>query len=274
MATYVIGDIHGCWETLQRLLERIDWRPSKDRLWLVGDLVNRGPGSLAVLRWAVEHDNDIVSVLGNHDLHLIARAEGLTHERTGDALDEVLEAPDRDRLVGWLRKRPLIHREEDVLMVHAGLWPPWVADEAVSLADEISRLLRGDGWREFLGRLVRKPRPKWHPDLEGADRLAAAAAIFTRLRVVRNDNSPKLGFTGPPDEAPEGCTPWFRVSMVVAQGLSVVFGHWAMLGFYRDERVTCLDSGCVYGGQLTALRLSDGRVCQQPVLDPIPPLED
>jgi bis(5'-nucleosyl)-tetraphosphatase (symmetrical) len=274
MATYVIGDVHGCWQTLQRLLERIGWRPSSDELWLVGDLVNRGPGSLDVLRWAADHDDRLVSVLGNHDLHLIARAYGLVGPRSGDRLEEILSAPDRDRLVDWLRRRPLLHRRGDSVMVHAGLWPGWGIKRATHLARAIGDGLSGDDCRRFLGRLLVKPRPKWSEELEGADMLAAAAAIFTRLRVVREDGRPKLGFTGAPAEIPDGCTPWFSGAKVLRNGRRVVFGHWAMLGFYRHHRATCLDSGCVYGGTLSAIRLDDDREYHEPVADPIPPLED
>jgi len=274
MATYVVGDIHGCWQTLQRLLERIGWRPSSDELWLVGDLVNRGPGSLEVLRWAMEHDERLVSVLGNHDLHLLARAAGLVGPRPGDRLNEVLAAPDRGRLLGWLRGRPFVHRRDRAMVVHAGLWPGWSADEAVRLAGDLADRLGGHDGEAFLGRLIRKPRPRWDPNLGGDNGLAAAASIFTRLRVVRADGRPKLGFTGAPDEAPEGFRPWFVNSAVVESGVTVVFGHWAMLGFYRGENATCLDSGCVYGGSLSAVRLDDDRVFHQPVVDPVPPLEE
>ncbi|GAG40522.1 unnamed protein product, partial [marine sediment metagenome] len=196
MATYVIGDIHGCWQTLQRLLARIEWNPTVDELWLVGDLVNRGPASLEVLRWAANQQR-LVAVLGNHDLHLLARAEGLVDGRSEDMIDEVLDAPDRDHLLAWLRARPFIHVRDDVVMVHAGLWPGWDVEDAAGLALGASDRLAGPGGHEFLSRLNTKPRIKWRTDLEGDDRLAAAAAIFTRLRVVRSDGRPKLDFTGP-----------------------------------------------------------------------------
>jgi bis(5'-nucleosyl)-tetraphosphatase (symmetrical) len=256
------------------LLERIAWRPSDDRLWLVGDLVNRGPSSLEVLRWAMEYDERLVSVLGNHDLHLLARAAGLAGPRPGDRLDEVLAAPDGGRLLDWLRGRPLVHRCDGAMVVHAGLWPGWSADEAVRLAGDLADRLGGDDWEAFLERLIRKPRQEWSIELDGEDRLAAAASIFTRLRMVRADGRPKLGFTGAPDEAPEGCRPWFLDSSAVEGGVKVYFGHWAMLGFHRGGNVTCLDSGCVYGGSLTAVRLEDDRIFHQPVRDPIPPLEE
>jgi bis(5'-nucleosyl)-tetraphosphatase (symmetrical) len=273
MATYVIGDIHGCWETLQRVLGWIGRRPDRDDLWLVGDLVNRGPGSLQVLRWAAGQRR-LVAILGNHDLHLLAHAAGLSKARPEDRLDDVLAAPDRDELLHWLRARPLLHRRDDVMMVHAGLWPGWDLAEAEALATEAQERLAGGHWKSFLERLVRKPRPKWHADLAGEERVAAAAAVFTRLRVVRPDGRPKLGFTGPPENAPDGFRPWYETSEVVMGGTRVVFGHWAQLGFFRDDRVVCLDSGCVYGGSLTALRVEDGQVFQEPVADPTVPMEE
>jgi bis(5'-nucleosyl)-tetraphosphatase (symmetrical) len=273
MPTYVIGDIHGCWRTLERLLERIRWRQERDRLWLVGDLVNRGPESLAVLRWAVAQPGLVVT-LGNHDLHLLAVAAGLARRRSEDRLEEVLGAPDRDELLGWLRTRPFVHRENGVMMVHAGLWPGWDLAHAEAMASEAQQRLAGRGRRAFLERLVSKPRPKWRTDLVGDERLAAAAAIFTRLRVVGRDGRVKLGFTGPPEEAPEGYRPWFETSDIVKRGPRLVFGHWAQLGFFRDDRVVCLDSGCVYGGTLTALRLEDGQVFHEPVADSAAPMEE
>jgi bis(5'-nucleosyl)-tetraphosphatase (symmetrical) len=274
MSTYVIGDIHGCWQTLQRLLDRIGWRPAIDRLWLVGDLVNRGPASLQVLRWAADQSG-LVATLGNHDLHLLARAEGLASTRPEDRFDELLAAPDREPLLEWLRSRPFLHREGEVVLVHAGLWPGWDLEEAAELARGAAAQMAGSGYRAFLERLSTKPRPKWRADLNDQDRVAAAAAIFTRLRVVRPDGRPKLGFTGPPEEAPDGCRPWFEDSEVLRAAYTVVFGHWAQLGYYRQGSAICLDSGCVYGGSLSALRLDDGEVFHEPVADSeVAPMEE
>jgi bis(5'-nucleosyl)-tetraphosphatase (symmetrical) len=273
MSTYAIGDIHGCWETLQRLLDRIAWEPDRDDLWLVGDLVNRGPASLEVLRWALRNDSRITAVLGNHDLHLLIRAAGLGSDRPGDTLDGILTAPDRDELLDWLRRRPFVHLGDAAVMVHAGLWPGWGFDELDSLATDVAERVGGPGSRSFLTRLATKPRPKWRADLSGEDRLAAATAIFTRLRVVRSDGRPKLGFTGSPDEAPDGYRPWFELSQVVGQGRPVIFGHWAMLGYYLGDGVRCLDSGCVYGGHLSALKLEDDVAVHEATADSIPPVE-
>ncbi len=268
MTTWAIGDIHGCWQTLQRLLDRIRWDPSSDELWLVGDLVNRGPASLEVLRWAVANDHRVTSVMGNHDLHLVSRADGLRAARVEDRLDEILAAPDREELVGWLRRRPFLHQGAETVMVHAGLWPGWTLPEAETVALQTSDRL---DW--LLPRLNTRPKPLWAPSLEGDERLAAAAAVFTLVRTVCLDGRPHLGFTGPPKEAPEGCRAWFETARVVLDGWRVVFGHWAMLGWSYSSRAVCLDSGCVYGGSLTALPLKGGDPVHQPLADRVDLLE-
>jgi bis(5'-nucleosyl)-tetraphosphatase (symmetrical) len=269
MATWVIGDIHGCWETLQRLLERIEWVSERDELWLVGDLVNRGPSSLEVLRWAREHSERLVAVLGNHDLHLLARAAGVAEAKEEDTLDEILAAPDRDELLGWLRARPLVHRFGPSVMVHGGLMPEWNIELTCGLADEVAVRLSGPDDKGFMEMLFGNRNTAWRPELDGDERLAAAAAIFTRLRMIGSDGQARLAFNGSPDDAPKGWRPWFATSAVLHQGYALLFGHWAQLGFHRVRDFACLDSGCVYGGSLTALRLTDGRVVHEPVADPI-----
>jgi bis(5'-nucleosyl)-tetraphosphatase (symmetrical) len=263
--TWVLGDLHGCRRTLERLLERIGWRPGLEPLWLVGDLVNKGPSSLGVLRWARANDRHLTVVLGNHDVHLLARAAGRTEAKDGDTLHGVLEAPDREELLDWLRGRPFVHYDGRNVMVHAGLWPGWQLEEALELSTATGRLLVADD--SFLERLLSKPR--WGTTSSDEGQLAAAAAVFTRLRMVRSDGRPRFGFTGRPEDAPDGDRPWFAASKVVQGGLHVVFGHWAMLGLYRAAGVTCLDSGCVYGGSLSALHLEDGEIVQQPLVDPL-----
>jgi bis(5'-nucleosyl)-tetraphosphatase (symmetrical) len=270
VTTYVIGDIHGCWRTLQRLLERIGWDPLHDELWLVGDLVNRGPQSLEVLRWAAGQKR-LVATLGNHDLHLLARAEELLCPRPEDNLREVLAAPDRDELLAWMRRQPFVHRRGDLMMVHAGLMPSWDEDDALALAHQARDRLNDDGDREFLEQLCRKPRPRWRASIGGDERIAAAVSVFTRARVVGPDGEPELGFTGPPEAAPDGCKPWFEGSDIVERGMRVVFGHWAQLGLHRSGGALCLDSGCVYGGSLTAWCPDDGRMISEPTSDAISP---
>lgn len=228
---------------------------------MIGDLVNKGPGSLAVLRWAMAQP-EVDSLLGNHDLHLLVRAADLAGRRAEDRLDEVLAASDREALLGWLVSRPLLRRVGTTVLVHAGLMPDWDLAEAEHLAAEASQRLR-----VLLPRLVTRPRPRWSREAAGDDRLAAAVGIFTRLRVVRADGRPKMGFVARPESAPEGVRPWYESSQVVRRGHPVVFGHWATMGFRRSGSVVCIDSGCVYGGALTALRLDDGEVAQVPLSD-------
>jgi bis(5'-nucleosyl)-tetraphosphatase (symmetrical) len=273
MSTYVIGDIHGCWQTLQRLLERIGWDPIQDELRLVGDLVNRGPQSLEVLRWASVQKR-LVATLGNHDLHLLARAEGLVGARPGDSLVEVLAAPDLDELLAWMRRQPFVHRQGDLMMVHAGLIPSWDEDEVLTLARQALERLSDEGGRTFLEQVCRKPRPRWRAGIDGDERIAAAATVFTRARVVRPGGETLIGFTGPPAAAPDGCRPWFHGSEVLERGMRVVFGHWAQLGLHRAGGALCLDSGCVYGGSLTAWCPDDGRLIGEPNADVIPPMGD
>jgi bis(5'-nucleosyl)-tetraphosphatase (symmetrical) len=269
MATWVIGDVHGCWRTLERLLVRISWDPEDDELWLVGDLVNRGPSSLEVLRWAHEHSDRLTVVLGNHDLHLLARAAGLVKAKKEDTLDGVLAAPDRDELLMWLRTRPLVHHYGPWLMVHAGLMPDWSIELTCRLADAAAVRLGGTDWVGFLETVTTKRFRSWHPDLEGDEMIASAAAVFTRMRMVDSRGEAQLKFTGAPREAPHGWLPWHARSAALRQGYALLFGHWARLGYYRAHDVACVDSGCVYGGSLTALRLRDGAAHCEPLADDV-----
>jgi bis(5'-nucleosyl)-tetraphosphatase (symmetrical) len=264
MATYAIGDVHGCFQTLQGLLRRIAFDPRQDRLWFVGDLVNRGPRSLEVLRWAAEHDGRIVVVLGNHDLHLLARAAGVAEAKKRDTLDAVLGAPDRDSLLEWLRNRPFVHREEDVLLVHAGLFPSWKPGEAERLAREVEERLRSDKAPKLLATIVQKTAECWTDGLTGMDRLRAALAGFARLRTLDSSGCMCPDFSGPPQEAPKGCRPWFVIPERKSAGVKVIFGHWAALGLQVKDGIAALDTGCVWGRQLTALRLDDGTIFQEP----------
>jgi bis(5'-nucleosyl)-tetraphosphatase (symmetrical) len=267
MATWAIGDIHGCWETLQRLLEIIEWNPTRDRLWLVGDLVNRGPSSLEVLRWASGNRDRVRAVLGNHDLHLLGRFGGVCGAKKSDTLDPVLDAPDRDELLGWLRGLPLMYKFGPYVLVHAGLVPEWNIELARGYADAFKTGFSGDSALSLLSAIHDNRKVPWHVDLSREDRLATAAVAMTRIRMVGSDGRAELDYTGPPGSAPDDYRPWFATASVISQGYTVVFGHWAMLGLFRARDIVCLDSGCVYGGRLTAIRLDDGRLVQQPVID-------
>jgi len=267
MATWVIGDVHGCWQTLQRLLEGIEWDPGYDSLWFVGDLVNRGPASLEVLRWAYAHRERLTVVLGNHDLHLLARAVGEATARKEDTLDEILAAPDRRDLVAWLKTRPLVHRFGPYVMVHAGLAPDWNIELTVGLAEAVAARIAAPDGDEVIRMLYAKRKTTWSVDLRGDEQLAAAAAIFSRMRMVDSNGRAQLDFAGPPGAAPDGWKPWYVTSAVRSQGYRLLFGHWAQFGFYRAHDAVCLDSGCVYGGRLTALCLNNGRVVQEEAID-------
>ncbi len=269
MATWVIGDIHGCWRTFKRLLERIEWNEAHDELWLVGDLVNRGPSSLEVLRWAADHDDRVSAVLGNHDLHLLARECGAAKARKNDTLDAVLDAADRDDLLEWLRRRPVMHKFGPFVIVHAGLAPEWNIELAQGYAEAVQAEFGGEMANSFLASIHTNRKEPWHVDLPRDEQLSAAAVAMSRIRMVGPDGRAALDYTGPPGLAPEGFEPWWVSAAVLRQGYTVIFGHWAMLGFYRSRDVICLDSGCVYGGRLTALRLDDGQVVQQNVIDEV-----
>lgn len=262
MATWVIGDVHGCERTFLSLLQCIGWDRTRDRLWLTGDLVNRGPRSLAVLRWVAEREDRVTVVLGNHDLYLIARALGVTGRERRDTLEDVLRAPDRHALVSWLRWRPLVHVEGDTLLVHAGLWPTWDAADARRVASRVSERLRGRGAEHLLRRLQSGRVRPWDEDLGDDEQIERGAAILTNIRAVNDARvGDRSGIREPGGDDP---LPWFEVSQAVRRGTAVVFGHWARLGHLRRPGVLALDSGCVWGGGLTAVRLDDGAVVTEP----------
>jgi bis(5'-nucleosyl)-tetraphosphatase (symmetrical) len=268
VATYAIGDIQGCYDSLQRLLDCIEFDPTRDRLWLVGDLVNRGPKSLEVLRWARALGDRVVAVLGNHDLYLLLRAAGATKKKSLDTLDPVLAARDRDQLIDWLRRLPFVHREHGFTLVHAGLHPAWTSAEAMSLGNEVQTLLRAADWQKRIGHLQCNRPPVWHPHLFGFERLQAITSVFVRLRACTPDGRMVYKFSGPPQQAPRGHLPWYAVADARWRGERVIFGHWSALGLYRDAACVGLDTACVWGGALTAMRLDDGRVVQVPAEEP------
>lgn len=268
MATYAIGDVHGCFETLRRLLRRVAFDPRRDRLWMVGDLVNRGPRSLEVLRWAAGLGDRIVAVLGNHDLHLLARAAGVAEPKKRDTLDAVLEAPDRDELLAWLSARPLVHREGDALLVHAGLFPSWGPKQAERLAREVEERLQGESSPKLLASVAQKNPERWKDSLSGPERARAALAAFARLRTLDAEGRMCADFSGAPEDAPKGCRPWFEARDRKSAGVTVIFGHWAALGLRVGDGIAALDTGCAWGRSLTALRLDDWRIFQEPAGEP------
>ena len=261
MATYAIGDIQGCFKSLRRLLNRIAFDPPHDRLWLVGDLVNRGPDSLATLRFIKSLGPSVFPVLGNHDLFLLAAAEEIVTLRPKDTIQDILDADDRDELTEWLRRQPLHRREGRFFMVHAGLLPQWTIDEAAKLAKEVETVLAGPNYRELLRELFQGATPQWDPTLKGTERLVSIARVFTRLRTTTPDGE-MSSYSGPPDEAPDGFFPWFRIPNRRSSDATIITGHWAALGLHIEPEVLAIDSGCVWGRQLTAIRLEDRTIHQ------------
>lgn len=257
MSTYAIGDVQGCMRALETLLERIDFDATRDRLWFTGDLVNRGPDSLAVLRFVMGLGERAVTVLGNHDLHLLAVAARARTPRPEDRLEEVLRSPERDRLLTWLRERPLLHHDErlGLTLIHAGLLPAWDLALARECAREVETVLRGPDHAELLRHMYGETPASWQPSLEGWERLRVVINAFTRLRYCDHAGRMVLGPVGPPGSQPPGLMPWFHVPGRRSRGLRVLFGHWSALGAWQGEGVISLDSGCCWGRALTAAHL-------------------
>ncbi|HKT72483.1 MAG TPA: symmetrical bis(5'-nucleosyl)-tetraphosphatase [Steroidobacteraceae bacterium] len=262
MSRYAIGDIQGCYEELRALLARVRFSPDRDRLWLVGDLVNRGPQSLEVLRYVRSLGDSAIVVLGNHDLHLLAVIHGSRRKRRSDTLDDILNASDRDKLLEWLATRPLAHRdpERGELMVHAGVVPQWTTERTLELAQEVETALRRDPARLFEQMYGDEPS-RWRDDLTGADRLRFTINTLTRLRVCTADGKVDLKVKGKPQAASSGSPyrAWFDHEGRRTAGTRMVFGHWSALGFVQRHNIVGLDSGCVWGGALTALDLDSDR---------------
>lgn len=264
MATYAIGDIQGCFASFQQLLEEIGFNPTRDTLWLVGDLINRGPDSAGVLRWAKQHEHALRVVLGNHDLHTLAVAEGFVQPHRSDTLQQLLDAPDRDALLDWLRHRAMVYGEDEYLMVHAGLLPQWEGRQALELGREVEAVLRGPGYRDFLAHMYGNHPNRWQDDLQGMDRLRLVTNALTRLRVCDAAGTMDFRFKGEVEKIPDGLIPWFDVPGRKSTASTLVFGHWSALGLVVRDDIVALDTGCLWGGQLTALRLEDRRLFQVP----------
>lgn len=264
MATYAIGDLQGCFNTLNLLLAKIKFDPSQDRLWFVGDLVNRGPGSLECLRFIRQLGDNATVVLGNHDLHLLARAEALTKPGKHDTLSPVLNAPDRDTLLSWLRNQRLLYTEGEFLMVHAGLPPQWDFALAIRLASEVESALRGGAYRELLANMYGNDPDLWRDDLTSSARQRLAINAMTRMRVVTKSGRIDFDFKRGLADLPNDLTPWFDSIHASFADKTVIFGHWSALGLRVTDRTIGIDTGCAWGRELTAVRLEDRKVLQVP----------
>jgi bis(5'-nucleosyl)-tetraphosphatase (symmetrical) len=264
MSTYAIGDLQGCHVSLLRLLEVIRFDPAADRLWFVGDLVNRGPDSLAILRFVRGLGDAAVCVLGNHDLHLLALGEGLGREHKGDTLDAVLAAPDRDELLAWLRARPLAWREGDYLMVHAGVLPQWTVEDTLARAAEAGAVLCGPHYVDFFRQMYGNAPVAWDDALEGIERLRVIVNAFTRLRYCSAAGEMEFHHKGAPGTQPAGWLPWFEVPGRRTAEATLIIGHWSTLGLVNRPDLVALDTGCLWGGKMTAFRLEDREVFAVP----------
>lgn len=269
MATYAIGDLQGCYTELTDLLDHIGFSASRDRLWLVGDLVNRGPDSLAVLQFLRSLGDQATIVLGNHDLHLIMQSEGFGRHSAEDTLTPILDSSERDPLLSWLRGLPLFHVEGEYAMVHAGLLPQWSVEQAASLAEEVSQTLaHPKRYLELLANMWGSQPDHWQDDLVGWDRLRVVVNAMTRMRFCNDAGVMEFKAKGKPEHAPHGCRPWFDVPNRKSLTHTLVCGHWSALGLRMEPRFIALDTGCLWGGQLTAVRLEDRKVFQVPSRQP------
>jgi bis(5'-nucleosyl)-tetraphosphatase (symmetrical) len=257
MASFLVGDVQGCDAALARLLGKIDFSPSRDTLFVLGDLVNRGPQSAAVLRRLMGYGDAAQCLLGNHDLSLLAVAHGQRPPHRNDTLDQVLQAPDRARMIEWLRRRHMAIHHKGLLMVHGGVLPQWDLDQTLGLAREVEVALRGPQLRDFLRTMYGNEPAQWDATLTGAARLRVIVNALTRLRFCTPDGVMDLNASGGLADAPPGHLAWFDVPGRKTAGTVIAFGHWSTLGFLRRSDIISMDTGCVWGGCLSALQLDE-----------------
>ncbi|TRW95555.1 symmetrical bis(5'-nucleosyl)-tetraphosphatase [Candidatus Methylobacter oryzae] len=257
MSIYAIGDIQGCFDELLRLLDTVSFNAQSDQLWFAGDLVNRGPKSLETLRFVKSLGDSAVTVLGNHDLHLLAASCVPKIANKKDSLLPILEAPDRDELIHWLRHRPLFHSNDDFCLLHAGLPPQWDLKKTQKMASLVEQVLRSDDYQSFLNQMYGNKPNLWSSSLKGVDRLRFIVNCFTRMRYC--DLKGQLDFihNGPPGSQPKNLMPWFEVPKRKSANMRIIFGHWSSLGYYEGANCYAIDTGCLWGGQLTALKLGE-----------------
>lgn len=257
MSVYAVGDIQGCYRELMELLERVGFNPKKDKLWVVGDIVSRGPDSKAVLKFLFDNQNAVVNVLGNHDLHLLAIYYGIRKARKGDSIAAILKARQRDDWMQWLRHSPLFHYDKklDYCMAHAGIAPQWSRKQAIGYAKEVETVLKGRSVKKFLSAMYGNEPVAWDNRLTGYDRLRCITNYFTRMRIVDSHGGLEFSYTGTARLIPEGYHPWFNHPKRKAAFERIIFGHWAALGGYIDAFNFGLDTGCVWGRFMTLMNL-------------------
>jgi bis(5'-nucleosyl)-tetraphosphatase (symmetrical) len=262
MSIYAVGDIQGCHTELEQMLKLIAFDQKQDQLWLVGDLVNRGTGSLEVLRLVRSLGDAAITVLGNHDLHLLAVAASVAELHRSDTLDEILAAPDREELLGWLRHQRLIHVQENYVLLHAGLFPEWSVQKAQDLAREVEQQLRGDDYVTLLKTMYGNTPNHWQDSLMGHERSRVITNALTRMRICTAAGEMEFKFKGEVKDIPAGHLPWFEMPNRASADAIVVFGHWSALGLVNRPNVIALDTGCLWGSALTAIRLQDRKIFQ------------
>jgi bis(5'-nucleosyl)-tetraphosphatase (symmetrical) len=264
MAIFAIGDLQGCYGQFRELLDLIGFDRTKDRLWLVGDIVNRGPDSLRILRFVKGLTDAVTIVLGNHDLHLLMVAEGCSSLSRNDTLQDILSAPDREELLHWLRQQKLLHLDGNYVMVHAGLLPSWSIAQASELASTVEAMIRGEEFHEFCAQMYGDQPDHWDDDLSGYARLRVIINAMTRMRVCTPDGKMDFKFKGMLKDIPQGYLPWFDVPNRASREKTIIFGHWSALGLQLRDNLIALDTGCLWGGALSAIRLDDRKVFQVP----------
>lgn len=260
MPTYVVGDIQGCYSNLRELLDRVSFNQDQDKVWFAGDLVNRGPDSLKTLRFIISLGDSAVTILGNHDLHLLAVANGdKRHNRKTDTLNQILDAPDCDELLDWLRKQKLIHRDKKLgyTMLHAGIPPQWSIKKAVKYAKEVETVLAGDDFKDYLNQMYGNKPIRWSKKLAGVDRLRFITNCFSRLRYCEQDGAIDFEYKCQPGEQPDSLTPWFALEQRASKKERIIFGHWSTIGGmdFTKYNVFPVDTGCLWGGKLTAMQI-------------------
>jgi bis(5'-nucleosyl)-tetraphosphatase (symmetrical) len=257
VSVYVIGDIQGCYKSLRKLIKNTGFKPAVDQLWFCGDLVNRGPGSADVLRYIMDLGDSVTCVLGNHDLNLLAVAYGKRESKVSDTLDGVLNAPDSNEMLKWLRFQPLIHlsKEYQACMVHAGIYPTWSLNKAEKLAQEVQEVLRKGDFETLLEKMYGNYPAYWEKNLKGWDRLRFITNVFTRMRYLDSSGALDLDIKCTPGKQPAGYHPWYSIEAKRKASWRVYYGHWSTLGLHWQNSAICLDSGCLWGGHLTAARI-------------------